>query len=183
MSIRWTEDDLDYLEYCLHNQEDLSLAAMSEHLGRTPRAIMQKAYKLRRKNKELPRFREFYTERDNKYISNGYRSGVPPKVIAEQLGRSVEAIHAQCVNLGLTNRKLTKRFDKEIRELAKKGYWPAEISRELNIDPSALYKYNKKNNIICATPDKEITQKKIREINEKRFAKYGLARRTQNDKT
>lgn len=182
MAKRWTEDDLDYLEYCLYNQEDLSLSAMSEHLGRSINAIKQKACKLRRKNKELPRFREFYTERDNNYISNCYRSGIPPKVIAEQLGRSVEAIHAQCVNLGLTNRRLTKRFDKEIRELAKRGYWAAEISRELNIDLTALCRYNKKNNIICAVPDKRITQKKIREINEERFSKYGLARRTQSDK-
>lgn len=174
---------MDYLDYCLRNKEDVSLAAMSEHLGRSPKAITQKSYKLRRKNKELPRLREFYTDRENKYITNCYRSGVPPKVVAEQLGRSIEAIHAQCSNLGLTHRKLTKCFDKEIRELAKRGYWAAEISRKLNIELSTLYKYNKKNNIVCAAPDKEITQKRIREINDMRFAKYGLARRAKNDET
>jgi len=169
----WTEDEEIYLEYYLFgdaagDERETNYDAAADFLGIPNKKIMGKARKMRAKNKNVGHVRKPFTEREIEYLRRSY--GVQPsKDIAETLGRLQGTVINKANSLGLTKRKKISDFDKEIRKLAKEGYWRAEIARFLGLKKSSVVAYINRNGIKCDNAPKEITQQAWREDEEIRY--------------
>ena len=168
MKKQWSEDEEIYLEYYLNGDEkETSYDAAADFLGISNRQAIKKATDLRNKDDSIGYIYKPYSKYEIEYIKKNYKY-MEYDDMAKHLNRSVSAVRRKISNLGLTKQKKIRDYDKEIRELAKQGYWQSEIARKLNLKQPSVNRYVLSNNIKCSESDREITQANFRKGNDLR---------------
>ena len=127
---KWTDQDITLIKKIVKFDDQnfvSNVQELSELLGVTRSSIYQKIYRLR-KTGELPDIyyddpiypvRAAYTDRDDHFIINAYKSGAYIKDIAEALGRSEKSVWGRIQKLrnNLTSEYRVKRWSDEECEL------------------------------------------------------------------
>lgn len=168
---RWTEDEEIYLEYYLYDEESKNYDDAAEFLGKSHRKITKKAYKMRKKDKNIQCIQKDYQDWEIEYLKKAYFM-TTTDVMSERLGRSRESIIAKANQLGITKLQKVREYDKEIRALASEGYTRAEIARKLKLKPKSVGDYINRNNIDCQYATREVMGKAFREDETKRFSSF-----------
>lgn len=136
----WTEDELIYLEYFAF-ENDTELKEASKFLNRSVNAITKKLWQLRKNDDyNIAYMNRPWTEKEIVFIKKNY-SQMSYKAIARRLKRGIASVEAIARANGLYKQKTMKDYDFEIRELASQGHFPAEISRELNLNAGSVRAY------------------------------------------
>lgn len=160
MGKRWTEDEEVYLEYCLFNQEGVNYHEVADYLGRSYKSVIMKGYRMRKVNDNLSGQKRAYTTKQDDYLRMAYKKGFSREEMSLRLNRTQGSVSNRLALLGVIKLKKVKDYDEEIRDLAKRGFWKAEIGRILNFSPSTITRYTKEHNIQCKHAP-ENTMKKI----------------------
>lgn len=146
MKRRWSEDEELYLErYCYEPEEDIEDVA--KFLGRTPASVASKLSRMRTYcDVYVPRKLRRYTKKEIEYIKKMY-SSVPAAEIAKVLNRPVGSVMEKARQLNIRKQTSLKKYDVEIRKLAKLGKTTVEIGLLIGISDRQVADYCYRNSI------------------------------------
>lgn len=177
---KWTEDEEIYLEYYLYDDDDKehNYDSASDFLKTTNKKLINKANKMRKKNKDIGYINKPFSEYELDYIKKNYLM-VSTELMSDHLGRTRDVIIWKANQIGVTKLKQLKNYDAEIRELAQKGHYKAEIARMLGLNSKSVGDYINRNQINCKRAPKEASQKYFRD--DEKVRHFNMTNRYHDD--
>lgn len=129
--MRWTDDEIDYLEQYVRSGEDKNLNTAIEFLGRSRNSVRSKLAKLQRYDNSV-KFWGKWSEREDNYLKRYYQS-YEYKTLAKNLGRSEKAVCDRMRALDLRKIADLSIYVVDVQDLAKKGLSRDEIRFKLGL--------------------------------------------------
>ena len=142
---RWTEDEVDYLEWYVLSREEHDLTQACKFLDRSYQAVRSKLAKLQKYNPNL-QFQPKWSDADDSYILKYYQR-FSYKTLARILGRSEKAIRDRIRKLGKRKILDLTIFHKDIVLLANQGIAVKDIAQKLGLHYNQVYYYLNKHQI------------------------------------
>lgn len=142
---RWTEDEVDYLEWYVLSREEYDLTQACKFLDRSYKAVRSKLAKLQKYNPNL-QFKPKWSDADDSYILKYYQR-FSYKTLARILGRSEKAIRDRIRNLGKRKILDLTIFHKDVVSLANQGMAVKDIAQKLGLHYNQVYYYLNKHQI------------------------------------
>ncbi|MBC2369925.1 hypothetical protein HBP99_14950 [Listeria booriae] len=147
MGQRWTEDDDIYLEYFVY-ENDTDLGEAASFLNRSRKAVITRLKNLRMMDDSVSYIRRKWTEKEDEFLRKNYKI-MTNQSLAESLGRTSAAVCSRKKYLGLKRVRGISRHREKIIEMAAKGYYRADIAKELDINEMSLNHFLIENKIYC----------------------------------
>ena len=142
---RWTEDEVDYLEWYVLSGEEQDLTQACEFLDRSYKAVRSKLAELQKYNPNL-QFNPKWSDADDSYILKYYQR-FSYKTLARILGRSERAIRDRVRKLGKRKILDLTVFHKDVVLLANQGMAVKDIAKKLGLNYNQVYYYLNKHKI------------------------------------
>lgn len=142
---RWTEDEVDYLEWYVLSREEHDLTQACKFLDRSYKAVRSKLAKLQKHNPNL-QFKPKWSDADDSYILKYYQR-FSYKTLARILGRSEKAIRDRIRKLGKRKILDLTIFHKDVVSLANQGMAVKDIAQKLGLHYNQAYYYLNKHQI------------------------------------
>ena len=142
---RWTEDEIDYLEWYVLSGEEQNLTHACEFLDRSYKAVRSKLAKLQKHNTNL-QFKPKWSDADDSYILKYYKR-FSYKTLARILGRSEKAIRDRIRKLGKRKILDLTTFHKDVVLLANQDMAVKDIAQKLGLHYNQVYYYLNKHQI------------------------------------
>ncbi|AXQ79439.1 hypothetical protein DDV21_010305 [Streptococcus chenjunshii] len=141
--VKWSQDDIDYLILAYQDGES-TLDKIADFLGRTRSAVTQKAYQLRRSGLIDTARLNGWTKRELQELIN-YHGKLTNKEIAQQLGKSLQAIEHKITTLGIA--KWVPTDIEKVKKLAAQGLTREQIANKLDVDIETVKRIVRKHDI------------------------------------
>ena len=142
---RWTEDEVDYLEWYVLSREEQDLTQACKFLDRSYKAVRSKLAKLQKHNTNL-QFKPKWSDADDSYILKYYKR-FSYKTLARILGRSEKAIRDRIRKLGKRKILDLTTFHKDVVSLANQDMAVKDIAQKLGLHYNQVYYYLNKHQI------------------------------------